>query len=204
MKVVDLGLISYQEGLKQQSHYFSKKLKGDSENYLLLLEHTPVFTFGKRDSSEDMLVKKEWLTAQGFDVVKTDRGGRVTYHAPGQVVGYVIHKLSTSIPTFVSRVEEGVIQTLKEYGISGKRDPEYPGVWVGHNKIAALGFRIEKGISRHGFSLNVNCDLSPYAYVNPCGILNRGVTSFQKELGKKAPEIKEVKKVLIQKFTDFR
>ncbi|QQR80528.1 MAG: lipoyl(octanoyl) transferase LipB [Deltaproteobacteria bacterium] len=200
IEVIDLGVISYDEGLKQQQHYFSKKQQTD---YLLLLEHTPVFTFGKRDSSEDLLVQEAWLKSQGFDVVKADRGGRVTYHGPGQVVGYLIFSMKHSIPEFVSRVEEVVIQTIAHFNIVGSRDSQHAGVWVGNNKIAAIGLRIERGVTRHGFSLNVSCDLTPYQYVNPCGITDRGITSMMKEMEKEKdglrPSLTEVKN-LLQKY----
>ena len=210
MTCVELGLLSYQEGLEKQQEYFSKKYQShDPEDYLLLLEHTPVFTFGKRDSSKDLLVQEKWLKTQGFDVVKSDRGGRVTYHGPGQIVGYLIVSLKESIPKFVSHVEDVLIATLLDFGIQGDRDAQYPGVWVGKNKIAAIGMRIEHGISRHGFSLNVSCDLDPYQYVNPCGITahsNRSVTSIWEEITKRdgiKPSLSQVKKSLQKHITDF-
>ncbi len=206
IETVDLGILSYEEGLREQQKYFLRKSQGGSD-CLLLLEHTPVFTFGKRDSSQDMKVQETWLKEKGFDVVKTDRGGRVTYHGPGQVVGYLIFLLRFSIPEFVSRIEESVIQTLSGFGISGERDPQHAGVWVGNDKIAAIGLRIERGITRHGFSLNVDCDLTPYQYVNSCGIVGRGVTSIAKEAQKQKdgepPSLIEVKKSLQKNIKNF-
>jgi lipoyl(octanoyl) transferase len=193
MEVIDLGKISYSEAQDLQLKKVSERLNEKIGDQLLLLEHPPVITFGRRDSSSDLLISENEIERRGTQVIKTDRGGKVTYHGPGQIVGYFIFKLGKkTIPTFVREIEELLIKTLADFSITGSRDCKYPGVWIGNKKIAAIGLHFERGVSRHGFALNVNCDLTPFSWINPCGIRARGVTSIEKEI-ESSPSLDDVK-----------
>lgn len=167
---------------------------------LLLLEHPPVYTMGRRDSSADLLVSEKWIRAKGMELHKSDRGGKVTYHGPGQLVGYLIFKLKEPIPKLVWKIEEVILRVLSQLRLQGERDPQYPGIWIENRKVAALGLHIEKGITRHGFALNVNCDLSPFRFIHPCGIKGRDVTSLEKELGWRPP-MNDVKGILLKELS---
>lgn len=142
------------------------------------------------------------LAATGAAVLWVDRGGDVTYHGPGQVVGYpILHleRLGKDIHQHVWRIEETLIRTLADFGVAGGRDPAYPGVWVGTDKIAAIGVRVSKWVSSHGFALNVSTDLSYFGNIVPCGIKGRGVTSLSQLLGRTV-EREEAEDVLLQRF----
>lgn len=199
MHHIDLGCLPYQEALQLQKQFAVKRRKKEIPDHLLLVEHPPVYTFGKRDATEDLLMTEDWLKQQGIDIIKTDRGGRVTYHGPGQLVGYLIFGVNGPIPRLVSLIEETLIRVLSHFKISGERDKDYPGLWVKNEKIAALGLHIDRGITTHGFSLNINCDLTPFGYIHPCGIKDRGVTSLRKELGS-FQNMDEVKERVILEF----
>ena len=166
----DLGIVPYEEALAWQKKLADLRRKDLVADQLLLLEHPPVYTMGRRDAGTDLLIEPETLKSSGVNVVKTDRGGRMTYHGPGQLVGYLIFKLHDSVPGFVWKIEECLLRTLAKFQLDAERDPAHPGLWVGRSKIAALGLHIEKGISTHGFSLNVTCDLAPFTHIHPCGI----------------------------------
>lgn len=200
IECIDAGNIPYKQALQWQKRLSERRRKKEISDVLILLEHPPVYTFGKRDSSSDLLVTEEWIRERGMEIVKTDRGGRVTYHGPGQLVGYLIFELKESIPSLVNKIEETLIQLLFHYHIEGERDPKHPGIWVGNQKIASLGLHIERGITRHGFSLNVNCNLKPFRYIHPCGIKDRGVTSLEAEV-EWSPSMKEVKHYLLEKIS---
>ncbi len=175
-------------------------MNGEVEDTLIFCEHTPIFTIGRRDSSADWISDLKDIAGEGIDVVKTNRGGRITYHGPGQLVGYFIfdiNKLKLGVKEFVHKVEEACLQALAKFGIKAVRDPEHPGLWVGNDKIVALGFHISQGVSMHGFALNIDPDLSHYRHIVPCGIHGRGITSMKQILGK-APDTKAVIDALIE------
>ncbi len=197
IKCLDLGFIPYEEASLWQKKLSQKRQDGELEDTLLLLEHPPIYTMGKRDATSDFLLSADDIHEKGILIEKTDRGGRVTYHGPGQLVGYLIFKLKEGIPSFVHKIESVIIQVLADYHVKGERDAEYPGVWVGKEKVAALGLHIEHHVSTHGFSLNVNCDLAPYEWIKACGIQGRGVTSLCQLLGW-TPEMLEVKQRVSQ------
>ncbi len=176
-----------------------KRRREEIVDHLILLEHPPVYTIGRRDSSSDLLVTAEWIRRNGIEIHRTDRGGRVTYHGPGQLVGYLIFALEDSIPILVWKIEETLIRLLAHFHLKGEREPQYPGVWIGLKKIAAVGLRIERGVTRHGFSLNVSCDLKPYRHIHPCGITDRGVTSMEREQGE-CPSMRDVKCKLLEEL----
>ncbi len=212
IECVDLGLINYNKAWEIQETLRGERERGEIPDRVLLLEHPPIFTLGKRVCEGDILSTKELIAADGIDVIKTNRGGRATYHGPGQLVGYFICSVSEmarrsspsplwgegqgegdrGVKRFVFLIEELLIRVLADFGIQSNRDPVHPGVWVGRDKIAAIGLHVSRGITQHGFALNVSCDLSHYRHIVPCGIKNRGVTSIKQLLGK-APPIDEVK-----------
>ncbi len=196
---IDAGIVPYEEGLLWQQRLATERRRPHATDRLLLLEHPPVYTMGRRDSSADLLVPVEQIKEHGIEIHKTDRGGRITYHGPGQLVGYLIFKVRDPVPKLVWKIEEILIGTLAHFHLEGERDPKHPGIWVGSKKIAALGLHIERGITTHGFALNVNCDLRPFANIHPCGIRDRGVTSLDREVGW-SPSLRDVKNVVLMNF----
>lgn len=176
----------YPEAFALQKKLRALKLEKKIPNLLWLTSHPPVFTLGKQDCHADFLSSPEEIQKEGIEIIQSNRGGRITYHGPGQVVGYFIvniRELKLSIPDFVRQIEELLIRTLEKFQISGERDAEYPGVWVKEKKIAALGLHFDRGVSMHGFALNVNPNLNHYRHIIPCGIQGREVSSLEKELG---------------------
>jgi len=199
-----LGQVEYARAYELQL-WLSKKLKGDEEfcGYLLFLEHPPTITFGyslKGDEGKSELrADEKELAEKGIAIFHTDRGGKATYHGPGQLICYPIFKLNQlrlSSKRYVHRLEDVVIGWLREQGLNAERDPAYPGVWVENRKIASVGVRIEDRISRHGFALNLNPDLGAFELIVPCGIQHRKMTSFFKETGKKIGYIEAIKGLL--------
>lgn len=159
---------------------------GKCGDTLLLLEHPPVYTLGHRSKAQDLLLPREALEALGATVLEVDRGGEITFHGPGQLVAYPIIRLgqSTGPREYVAALEKAIIDVLAEFGVAGGRIPGLTGVWVGEEKVAAIGVRITRGVTTHGLALNVNTDLSWFEHIVPCGIQDRGVTSLQRLLGK--------------------
>jgi lipoyl(octanoyl) transferase len=166
----------------------------DTQHHLLFVEHPPVYTLGKSGSIENVLITDEMRTAKGIEFFRTNRGGDITFHGPGQIVGYPIldlEKFYTDIGKYLRNIEEVIIITLKEYGIDAGRSAGETGVWIDadikgkERKICAIGVRSSRWITMHGFALNVNTDLNYFNFIIPCGITNKQVTSIEKELGKK-------------------
>lgn len=177
-------------------------------HYLLFVEHPPVYTLGKSGSKENVLMKDEEMKEQGIGFFNTNRGGDITYHGPGQVVGYPILDLErfyTDIGKYLRGLEEVIIRTLAEYGIIGERSAGETGVWIEpgvsgrERKICAIGVRCSRWITMHGFAFNVNTDLSYFNNIIPCGIVNKQVTSLSKELGR-TMEISAVKEAIKANF----
>ncbi len=217
----DLGLIKYKEAWDYQKNLFGQviEIKKYNEelpvceqtinyNYLLFCEHPHVFTLGKSGSDINLLINKDMLKKKGVEFFNIDRGGDITYHGPGQIVGYPIinlESLSMGLKQYISNLEEAVIQTLKEYSIKSSRLEGATGVWLDTEipgkvrKICAIGVKASRYVTMHGFAFNVNTNLDYYNYINPCGFVDKGVTSIQKELNKKI-EIEEVKEVLVKLF----
>ena len=184
--VVSLGLIPYADALDLQRRLNEARFAGEIPDTLLLLEHPPVITLGRRGSYADILAPPERVRQAGIEVVETNRGGLVTYHGPGQLVGYPItdlRRLAGDAPSYVTGLEETLIRGLAEYGISGFRDPAARGVWTSAGKIAAIGVAVSRGITMHGFAVNLQPDLSHFSLINPCGLGARGVTSAERLLG---------------------
>lgn len=216
----DLGLIdykeawSYQEKLFQQvinqklSSYSTGNRKPETGNHLLFCEHPPVITLGKSGKGSHLLMNEAGLKQRGIDFYRINRGGDITFHGPGQLVGYPILNLDmffTDIHKYLRMLEEIIIRTLDEYGLKGERLPQATGVWLdaacpSHaRKIGALGIRCSRWVTMHGFALNVNTDLSFFGYIVPCGISDKQVTSLEKELGTKA-DMEDVKQKLKRHF----
>lgn len=179
------------------------------ENYLLLCEHPPVYTLGKSGKEEHLLLSKEELKVLGIAFYPNNRGGDITYHGPGQVTGYPIFDLEQFTPDihiYLRNVEEAVILTLAEFGISAGRYPEYTGVWIEPDsvharKICAIGIRCSRWVTMHGFAFNINTDLNYFHHIIPCGIKDKDVTSLARELGHPV-DMQEVKMILKEKFSE--
>ncbi len=197
IECIDAGCLPYLKALHWQKELSKKRQKEQIPDHLLLLEHPPVFTMGRRDSLSDLLVSKEWIQKNGMQLIKTDRGGRITYHGPGQLVGYLIFNLKDSIPKLVWKIEEVLLKVLCQFHLQAERDKNYPGIWIQNRKIASLGLHVDRQVTTHGFSLNVSCNLKPFQYIHPCGIKNREVTSLEKELGW-GPSMKDVKDQILK------
>lgn len=189
-----LGLIDYESAWELQRQIHDEVAEGKRPNTLLILEHPPVFTAGRRTLDSERPL-------DGSRVIDVDRGGKITFHGPGQIVGYPIIKLRDSFDVvgFVRELENSLIEVCREFGISAERYCERSGVWLrdekGDRKIAAIGIRVARGVTMHGFALNVKPDLSFYEKIIPCGIPDAGVTSMENELNP-APSIDDVLPVL--------
>jgi lipoyl(octanoyl) transferase len=189
INVVVLGNINYNEALEIQTKLVTLRKLGQIDDTLLLLEHPPVLTMGKRADARNILVSQQLLETYGAEIHQINRGGDVTYHGPGQIVGYPIMDLvknGPSIKNFVWKLEQVFIQMLKaEYNITAySEEKKYTGVWINNKKITAIGIAVNPGyITMHGFAFNVNTQLDHFSWINPCGILDKGVTSLQKVLG---------------------
>ena len=186
--IVSLGRVDYMEALDLQEKLLAKRQQGEIDNTLLLLEHPAVLTLGKRGLYSNIIVPKEELAANRISIYEVARGGDVTYHGPGQIVGYPIidlKDLNKGVKDFVWTIEEVFIRLLKkEYGITAHREEKkYTGVWVGDEKITAIGIAVKHWVTMHGFAFNVNTELEHYKWINPCGISDKGVTSLEKLLG---------------------
>lgn len=187
LTVVDLGLIDYMEAFEIQNKLLQLRQQNKAGDILLLLEHPPVLTIGRSGHRSNLLVSEEWLGSIGVSVYDVNRGGDITYHGPGQIVGYPIIDISgmgRDIRSFVRNLEEVFIRLLADmYGITAGRDPEHTGVWVGDKKITAIGLAVKRWVTQHGFAFNVNTDLSHFDWIVPCGIADKGVTSVEALLG---------------------
>jgi len=197
--ILDLGKSHYNDAWELQKRLQSQRISGQIDDQLLLVEHFPVYTLGKNTPKEHLLTKE----SDNISIIQTDRGGDITFHGPGQLVGYPILDLNQykrSISWYMRELEQLIIDVLKEYDINAGRKKGLTGVWVKGKKIAALGVRISKWVTMHGFSLNINPDLKYYQGIIPCGISEYGVTSMAKILGKNVPSMMEIKETLVKHF----
>jgi lipoyl(octanoyl) transferase len=187
--LIDLGLIDYPEALALQESLWQLRSKGRIDDTLLLLEHPPVLTMGRRGNPAHILLSRPDLDRIGVKIYEVNRGGDVTYHGPGQIVGYPIMDLNghgRDIKAFVRKLEDVFILLLeREYAISARSDSKtYTGVWVGDQKITAIGIALQQWITMHGFAFNVNTRLEHFRWIVPCGISDKGVTSLERLTGK--------------------
>ncbi|MCX7787583.1 MAG: lipoyl(octanoyl) transferase LipB [Spirochaetes bacterium] len=196
----DLGRVSYRTAWQLQESLRRQRIEGRIPDMFLLLEHPPVITLGRRATERDILLDPEKLRSFGVEVIRIDRGGEVTYHGPGQLVGYLIFHLAVtkgSIKQFVHLLEEALIRALSHWGIDASRHPSHRGVWIGPDKIAALGLSVSRQVTTHGFALNVSTDLSAFQWIVPCGMKEAGVTSMESIL-KRSVKMEEVKPILLR------
>lgn len=216
--VKDLGLVDYKEAWDYQENIFqeilniksaNRKDEANSQptpNYFLFVEHPHVYTLGKSGHMENLLLSEEQLKAKGVTFYKINRGGDITYHGPGQIVGYPIFDLDnffTDIHKYLRFLEEAIILTLAEYGLKGMRSEGETGVWLDvgtpfARKICAMGVRASRWVTMHGFALNVNSDLGYFDNIIPCGIRGKAVASLNVELGVEKIDEEEVKKVILK------
>lgn len=218
MHFKDLGLIEYSEGWRLQEELFNevvaRKLSNrnapidqqqEQSHYLVFCEHPHVFTLGRTGDEKNLLLDQGQLVAHEASFFKNNRGGDITYHGPGQIVGYPILDLDcffTDIHLYMRKLEEAVILTLEEFGLKGERYPGYTGVWLDPDdpirarKICAMGVRCSRWVTMHGFAFNVNTDLSYFNHIIPCGISDKSVTSLEKETGSRV-DIEQVKRILL-------
>lgn len=200
--VYSLGSVMYQTAWDIQRRFHQRVANGELPNVLLLLEHPHVYTLGRRGTEDDILIPPERLAELGAEVHHIDRGGEVTYHGPGQLVGYPIINLrrwNGGALKYVRALESVLIETLSEFGIHAGREDRPTGVWVGDAKIAAIGVRISRGVTMHGFALNVDPDLSYFDHIVPCGTRDANVTSMATELNSRQ-DVEEVSSALAEKF----
>lgn len=202
-----LGRIPYQEAVVLQLDVREAVKRGTGPERLLLLEHPPVYTLGRNASAADILAGSEWLAARGIEVAECDRGGQVTYHGPGQLVGYPILNLSPDrrdVRRYVRDLQEALIRTLAEYGVHAKpRDGQaFVGVWAGEDKIASIGVHLSRWVTTHGFALNVSTDLADFAGIIPCGLRGIGLTSVERLTGR-APSLPEIAAVCARHFGEI-
>jgi lipoate-protein ligase B len=203
LSILNLGIVPYEEAFQLQKKMARRRIEGEIGDHLLLLEHPPVITVGRNAGLENILADSQFLEKEGISVIQTDRGGDVTYHGPGQLVGYPILNLKRIRPDvqwYVSMLEESIIETLQNFSIQATRAKGMRGVWVEGYKIASIGVRISKWVTHHGFALNVNTNLSHFELIRPCGLVGIKMTSMEKILGKKV-KMEEVKKVYAEVFS---
>ncbi|MGQ9492952.1 MAG: lipoyl(octanoyl) transferase LipB [Anaerolineae bacterium] len=202
MLVLNLSLEPYERVWELQHRLVKARQEGDIDDILILLEHEPVITLGRTGDASHILASADELRKAGIAVYRVERGGDVTYHGPGQLVGYPILSLEAhhlGVSDYMHALEDVLIRTLRDFGLSAYRRPGIIGVWVGERKIAALGARVERGVTYHGFALNVAPNLEHFALIVPCGLMDTSVTSMQRELGK-AVEMRLVRERLMRNF----
>ncbi|HZW39339.1 MAG TPA: lipoyl(octanoyl) transferase LipB [Ignavibacteriaceae bacterium] len=206
LKYIDLNLLDYQEAWDLQKNIHQLRASNTVPDFLLLLEHPNTYTLGKTANSNNLISDKNYLDKNNISVYNIDRGGDITYHGPGQLVGYPIISLEDwkkDTHKYLRSIEEVIIKTLKEYNINAGRNPLYTGVWIENRKICAIGIKVSRWVTMHGFAFNVNTNLNLFKGIIPCGIKeeNKDVTSLEKELGKHI-ELNEVKEIVLTKFKE--
>lgn len=206
LDIVDLGRMPFGEALEVQQRTVERRLAEEISDTLILVEHPPVITLGRGAKEEDIVVPRELLEKNGVEVHRITRGGLVTYHGPGQLVGYPIvhlYERARELKRFVTELESVFIDVLGgRYGIRAELDPDDRGVWVeGNRKITAVGIAVQRRVTMHGFAFNVEPDLSHFNWIVPCGISDRGVTSLAMELGRSV-RIEEVRRPVVESFSE--
>ena len=188
MQVRRLGLIEYREALALQEDERERVWAGESGGTLFLCEHPPVYTLGRRAEPGDLPMGEDWYRAQGIDIVRVQRGGKLTYHGPGQLVGYPVRRVGR-VRDHVCAMERAIVAALSDAGITARgrseEGPAYAGVWVEDRKIASIGVHVSRGVAIHGFAVNVDNDLQPFEWVVACGLPEARMTSVLKETGRR-------------------
>lgn len=206
LNIVRLGRMDYKEALEVQYKLLRLRQEEKIEDTLIVVEHPPVITMGKNALDSNVLFSEDALSEHGISLYNIERGGDVTYHGDGQMVGYPIFNLRRNkigIKNFVDTLERVFIDVLEEsYGIHAGKDEEHTGVWVGMDKIVAIGLAVKRGVTMHGFAMNINTNLLHFGFIVPCGIADRGVTSLEKLTGKKA-DFEDVNNKVIEKFASL-
>ncbi len=187
----------YREAWNLQKRIHAEVVAGARPPTLLLVEHPPVITLGRKATGENLLFPESWYRSRGFEVFWVERGGDVTYHGPGQLVAYPIFPVERRVRDFLRRLEAAVIRVAESYGLAAYATPGYAGVWVGEEKLAAFGVAVKEGVAFHGLALNVNTRLEDFGLIVPCGIRDKGVTSLERLLGHPVP-MEEVKARLVE------
>ena len=198
-RVEQLGTVDYAEGLRLQGERVAQRKAGEIPDALLLLEHPHVYTLGRNAERENLLISEDRLAQLGAQLFATDRGGDITYHGPGQLVGYPIFDLTKhrrDIAWFMRALEEVFIGVARDFGIHAARIPGAPGAWVGSDKLVAMGVHISRWVTSHGFAFNVNTDLHYFDSIVPCGLRDKGVTSLAKLLGRPVGMDRVVERVI--------
>ena len=184
--VVRPGVVPYEEARRAQKRLEAARLDGDIPDLLLLLEHPPVYTKGRRATPDELPMGEDWYRMQGIEVAETDRGGRVTYHGPGQLVGYPIVSLKPygdDVHEYIRRMERVIVAALADWNVDAGLIDGLTGVWAMERKIGSIGVHVNRGVTTHGFAINVNNDLQPFEWIVPCGIEACRMTSLTRELG---------------------
>ena len=221
IKYLDFGTSEYKEtwdrqeellneivNIKQSNNNLSEDQKQPTPNYLIFVEHPHVYTLGKSGDEKNLLLNYIQLQAKEATFFRTDRGGDITYHGPGQIVGYPIIDLENfgiGLRQYIYNMEEAIIRAVAEYGIEAGRDPKATGVWIdvgkpSARKICAIGVKSSRFVTMHGFALNINTDLEYFKYINPCGFTDKAVTSIEKELGEKQ-DFNRAKEIVLTKLS---
>jgi len=206
LNIVNLGKMDYATALSIQEKLLVLRQKNEVEDTFLMVEHPPTLTLGKRGEYSNILLPVEELRSKGVGIYEINRGGDVTYHGPGQMVGYPILDLNNhgrGVRRFVWNIEEVFIRLLKEkYNITAHReDKEYTGVWVGNSKITAIGIAVKHWVTMHGFAFNINTELEHFKWINPCGITDRDIISLQKLIGKPV-DFSEIENFVVDYFCE--
>jgi len=198
-----LGLVPYEQAWSLQNRVADERRAGLVPDTLILLEHPHTYTIGRSGSRDHVFLNEEELAARGITCLDVDRGGDVTYHGPGQLVGYPILDLGPKpdVGLYLRNLEGCLIDVLADFGITAGRLSGYTGVWIGNRKIAAIGIKVSQGVTTHGFALNVSTDLSLFTHILACGIPDKGVTSMRLELGA-APSMVAVEDAVIARFAE--
>jgi lipoyl(octanoyl) transferase len=190
--VCHLGTLGYRRALELQERVRAARQAGAVPDVLLALEHYPVYTRGRRSDPGELPMGEEWYVMQGFEIIDTDRGGKVTYHGPGQLVGYPIVRVD-DVLAYVRALERALVAALEQEGIGARARPEdgpdFTGVWVQERKIASIGVHVARGVTTHGFAVNVENDLQPFGWIVPCGLEGVQMTSLIRETGRLAGQL---------------
>jgi lipoate-protein ligase B len=202
-QIQDLGVIPYEPAWQLQRELLEQRVDDKIADRFLLCEHTPVITMGKSGKQKNLLVSADELRRRGVDYFEVERGGDLTYHGPGQLVGYPIFKLARlrEVQGFVRKMEESIIRSLASFDVVGERRSDHPGVFVGGAKVASIGAAVRRGVTYHGFALDVCTDLSYYMLINPCGMPEVAVTTIAREANREI-SVADVKPVIRSAFED--